>query len=301
MIDKGEKFTLLDCRGVDYYNWGHLPGAVNLRWKYVQERAEKMFTDKNATIVTYCDGIMCSVSIRCYNELKKLGYKNLLEYWGGVTDWQAHGNKVIEVKDYKIAPNIYRFPNQIFAGEQVGSYLIEEKDFILLIDGPQQLGDDQEDFIITFDKPIKVFMTHDPTAGGSIELQKKYRAKFYLHKDDKNGQYLKLKPDVFIKDGYKFADHLRVVHVPGHTPGSSVLVDTKNKVLFTGDAVEGNAQGEIGELSGPRADTKQMFKSIKKLLKYEFNAILPFHYEMIRSNAKEKLLTFIQNNENNNR
>ena len=32
-------FILLDCRGVDYFNWEHLPGALNLRWKYVAEKA----------------------------------------------------------------------------------------------------------------------------------------------------------------------------------------------------------------------------------------------------------------------
>lgn len=293
MMDSGEKYVLLDCRGVDYYNWEHISTAVNLRWKYVEERADSILKDKNSLIITSCEGFTCSVSIRCYERLQKLGYTNLFEYSGGIADWKAHGFKTDEISEFKIASNIYRFPNQIFAGEQVGSYLIDEKDFILLVDGPQQLGEEHEDFILHFDKPIKIFMTHDPTAGEAEDLQRKYKATIYLHKKDKNGEWLTVKPDKYITDEYQFTKNLRVIHTPGHTPGSSVLLDTNNKVVFSGDAIGGNKNGDINKLSGPRADTSQMLQSIKKLIKYEFNQILPFHYEMIRNNAKEKLEKFI--------
>ena len=80
LIDSKKKFILLDCRGIDYYLWEHLPGAMNIRWKYMEEKAIRMITDKKALIVTYCDGFTCMASLKGYKTLKKMGYKNVFEY-----------------------------------------------------------------------------------------------------------------------------------------------------------------------------------------------------------------------------
>lgn len=200
MIDGKKQYILLDCRGIDYYNWEHLPGALNLRWKYVFDRADKILPKKNALIITSCDGFTCHASLRCFANLKKAGYTNLVEYSGGIADWKANGHSTVSDKRYKIAKNIYRFTKQKFYGEEVGSYLVEEADFVLLVDGPQKLTEEHEDFIEHFGKPIKIFMTHNPTGGDAKILQKKYKAKIYLHKNDKDGKWLTVKPDVLLED-----------------------------------------------------------------------------------------------------
>ena len=296
LIDSKKKFILLDCRGIDYYLWEHLPGAMNIRWKYMEEKAIRMITDKKALIVTYCDGFTCMASLKGYKTLKKMGYKNVFEYSGGTADWNAQGFKTIKNPKYRIAENVYRFPNQVFYDEQVNSYLIEEDDFILLIDGPQQLTDEHEDFILYFDKPIKVFMSHGPTAGETELLQKKYRAKIFLHKKDEKNEWLTIKPDVLFEDGYEFSKNLRVIHTPGHTRGSSTLHDMKNKVMFTGDHIEGK-DGKIYDFfkhrDGTEGDIKMRFENAKRLLEYDFEKILPFHYDKIPKKAKSILLEFI--------
>lgn len=297
MIDNHKDFTLLDCRGVDYFLWEHLPSAVNLRWKYVEERTAGIIPDKNTFIVTSCDGFTCMASIKAFQRLEKLGYTNLHEYAGGLADWKANGLPTIKDPNHKIADNVYRFPNQKFYTEAVGSYLIEEDDFILLIDGPQQLTEEHEDFLESFGKPIRVFLSHESTGGDGKVLQEKFGAKIYLHKADKNGNWLKVKPDVLIEDGFEFDKNLKVIHVPGHTPGSSVLFDQKNKIMFAGDHIDGTSRGEIRDFidnnDGQEGDIKQRFESTKTLLSYDFEKILPFHAEMILENAKEKLQTFI--------
>ncbi len=121
LIETKEDIVLLDCRGVDYYNWEHLPDAVNLRWKYVDKLAPGRFPDKKTRIITYCDGFTCHVSIRCYKNLHSLGYRNLVEYSGGLADSKAHGLPIIQVYRYKIASNVYQFPGQTFYGEHVGA------------------------------------------------------------------------------------------------------------------------------------------------------------------------------------
>ncbi len=304
LINTGEKFVLLDCRGVDYYNWEHLPGAVNLRWKYVSEKAEGLLEDKSALIITSCDGFTCNASVRCYENLKKLGYTNLLEYSGGISDWVAHGYKTEVNQQLKLAANVYRFPQQQFYGEAVGSYLIEEPDFIVLVDGPQTLTEEHEDFISHFGKPLKLFLSHGPTGGEGKVLQKKYKAKIYLHKADKHDEWLTVKPDVFFDTDFHFSDNLIVIHTPGHTPGSSVIFDRKNKILFTGDHIEGAATGEIYDFmthnDGFAGNVHERLESAKKLLTYDFEKILPFHYEMLLSDAHAVLKQFTKKYENNN-
>lgn len=298
LMQTSKDFILLDCRGVDYFNWEHLPDAVNLRWKYVDERAPQLLPSKDQLIITSCDGFTCNSSIRCYKSLVKLGYTNLVEYSGGVADWKAHGYKTITESAFKIAGNVYRFPNQSFYGESVGSYLIEEDNFILLIDGPQDLTEEHEDFIIHTGKPIKIFMSHGPTAGEGTILQKKYKARIYLHKADISNEWLSVKPDYLIEDGFSFNKHLKVIHNPGHSPGSISLLDTKNKILFSGDHIQGTKKGEIRDFikedDGVSGDPKLRFKSAKKPLAYDFAMILPFHYEMIRINAKKRLEGFVK-------
>lgn len=291
-------FTLLDCRGVDYFNWEHLPDTINLRWKYVEDKALKFLPSKNKLIITSCDGFTCNSSIRCYQNLIKIGYTNILEYSGGLADWKAHGYKTVIDPEFRIADNVYRFPNQFYYTEKVNSYLIEEKDFILLIDGPQDLTEEHEDFIIHTKKPIKIFMSHGPTGGQGKILQKKYKAKIYLRKDDINNEWLNVKPDFLIGDEFEFNSHLKVIHNPGHTPGSLSILDTKNKILFSGDQVQGTRKGKIRDfikeddcMSG---DPKIRLQSAKKLLNYDFKMILPFHFEMIRTDAKKRLEEFVK-------
>lgn len=297
-----KKFILLDCRGVDYYLWEHIPQALNLRWKYVKDRSSQVLPDKNVTIVTYCDGFTCEASLRCFSALEKVGYKNLFEYSGGLADWKAHGLKTVEDPAHKIAPNVYRFPLQSFYGETVGSYLIDEKDFILLIDGPQQLTEEHLDFVKHFEKPVKIFMSHHSTAGEVKKLQKIIGAQVHLHKADRDGPWLTVKPDVLIDDGFAFNDHLEVIHVPGHSPGSAVLYDRQNKIMFTGDHIEGTKSEQVrdfitshGENEG---DKKTRLRSTKKIFQYDFEKILPFHYYPIFTKAKQKIQRFFDTYEN---
>ena len=96
LIDSKTKFILLDCRAPEYFQVEHIPGALNLRWKNVPEQAAAVLPDKNALIVTYCGGITCDASIKCFQNLKQLGYTNVREYSGGLADWKAGGCETVK-------------------------------------------------------------------------------------------------------------------------------------------------------------------------------------------------------------
>lgn len=90
------------------------------------------------------------------------------------------------------------------------------------------------------DKPYKVIATHGHYDHvGNIS----FFPEIYLHEADRNIESAPLQAYRGVinplRDGDTFdlgGRRLKVVHMPGHTPGSVVLVDYDNKLVFTGDA-----------------------------------------------------------------
>lgn len=94
-IEAKKPMTIVDARTRLDFAKARIPGAINLRWKYVHEKARHKLPDKNAVIVTYCQSFLCDASTKAYQTLKELGYRRLYEYSGGINDWKAHGNPVL--------------------------------------------------------------------------------------------------------------------------------------------------------------------------------------------------------------
>ena len=69
--------------------------------------------------------------------------------------------------------------------------------------------------------------------------------------------------------------HIEYVHVPGHTPGTSLII-IDGEVIFSGDFI---FQGSIGRVDFPYSDPLQMKKSIEKFLTLfqEEHMIYPGH------------------------
>lgn len=53
-IDSKGKFVLMETLEPANYEFGHLPGAVNVPLEQLQQLAPKVAPDKNAEIVVYC-------------------------------------------------------------------------------------------------------------------------------------------------------------------------------------------------------------------------------------------------------
>jgi rhodanese-related sulfurtransferase len=54
MIDRGEKFLLVETLPATAYHHAHLPGAINLPPDKVKQIASTLLPDKGADIVVYC-------------------------------------------------------------------------------------------------------------------------------------------------------------------------------------------------------------------------------------------------------
>lgn len=89
-----------------------------------------------------------------------------------------------------------------------------------------------------------------------------------------------LEPDIFLKQGdLRVGDlTLRVIHTPGHSPGSMTLYWPERKVLFTSDLVFN--QG-IGRTDLPGGNGQELKKSINLISKFEADCLLPGHGDMI--------------------
>ena len=101
-----------------------------------------------------------------------------------------------------------------------------------------------------------------------------------------------MKPDVLYKTLPHFTDSLQIIHTPGHSPGSICLLEKTSGTLFTGDTAGGNKKGEIQDYY--HNDLATNLQSCAKLLKYDFQHILPFHYNPIMNTGKKALEKYVE-------
>lgn len=87
----------LDARENEDYKAGHIKNALNLPY-YDFELFEKNLDNiaKEDTIVTYCGGTDCDLSILLGNDLFESGYKNIYIFFGGWNDWLDAGYPIEE-------------------------------------------------------------------------------------------------------------------------------------------------------------------------------------------------------------
>jgi glyoxylase-like metal-dependent hydrolase (beta-lactamase superfamily II) len=84
---------------------------------------------------------------------------------------------------------------------------------------------------------------------------------------------------------------MRVVHTPGHTPGSISLYSAKRRILFTGDAVA-NVFGLRPPIGWFTEDMAQAKESIRKLADLDFEVACFGHGRPLDKDASLRLLRF---------
>jgi rhodanese-related sulfurtransferase len=83
--------TIVEALPPEYYDAGHVPGAINIPHTEVRELAPELLPDKDAQIVVYCANLPCPNSEVAVKVLAKLGYTNVREYAEGKDDWREAG------------------------------------------------------------------------------------------------------------------------------------------------------------------------------------------------------------------
>lgn len=103
------------------------------------------------------------------------------------------------------------------------------------------------------------------------------------------------KVDIVLHDGdvIDLGDaKLKVIHTPGHTPGSICLYDEASRIMFTGDTVfEGGSFGRTDIGGNP----EHMISSLEALSKYDVSTLYPGHGNPVTAGAKEALRSSLKN------
>ncbi len=94
LIESNLPMVLLDARSGKWDDKSRIPGAQSLNDKSTREEVEKIIETKDTLVVTYCSNLKCPAGNRLYIHLKKLGYKNVLEYPFGIDSWLETGNDI---------------------------------------------------------------------------------------------------------------------------------------------------------------------------------------------------------------
>jgi glyoxylase-like metal-dependent hydrolase (beta-lactamase superfamily II) len=129
---------------------------------------------------------------------------------------------------------------------------------------------------------------HDDHTLATPIIKKETNAKILIHELDTS--FLDFKPDKTLK-GDEILDlgdcKLKVIHTPGHTPGSICLYEEKSKSLFSGDTVF--PDGGVGRTDLPGGNTQQLIESIKRLCKLDVKILYPGHGEITDKNVNQQI------------
>jgi rhodanese-related sulfurtransferase len=114
LVDAKKDMVIVDAMPYEgSYKSGHVPGAKQCLFPVAdmdtwtlketegktKEDFEKILgPDKNKLIVVYCGFVKCARSHNAAIWAKKLGYKNVKRYGGGIYAWKGAGNPIEKVK-----------------------------------------------------------------------------------------------------------------------------------------------------------------------------------------------------------
>jgi rhodanese-related sulfurtransferase len=104
------KAIILDSRELKEYQTSHLKNAIHVGYDYFElDSVQKKIPDKNAKIVVYCSLGIRSESIA--DSLKKVGYKNVGNLYGGIFEWKNNNLPVYNALE-KETDSIHAFSKE---------------------------------------------------------------------------------------------------------------------------------------------------------------------------------------------
>ncbi len=88
----------VDARSPEEFNCGTIPGAINIPFEYLPDDNLDQYFDsalggvtKDFSIITFCSGEECDLSLHLGRNLQALGYTNIAIFFGGAREWEKFG------------------------------------------------------------------------------------------------------------------------------------------------------------------------------------------------------------------
>lgn len=100
MMNKKDKFVLIDSRTKPEYAESHIVTAINIPDKKLQENLALLPADKNSLLVIYCNGFKCGKSKRLAQQLEPMGYTNIRVYMEGIPVWEEKNLPLVTGPEY---------------------------------------------------------------------------------------------------------------------------------------------------------------------------------------------------------
>jgi rhodanese-related sulfurtransferase len=94
-IREHARFVLVEALPPQYYEAGHLPGAINLPLDAIEPKAAALVPDQGTEIVVYCSGPACQNSHVAQRKLMSLGYQHVRVFAGGKAAWTEAGHPLV--------------------------------------------------------------------------------------------------------------------------------------------------------------------------------------------------------------
>jgi len=89
-----KKPILIDVLSRDSFKKGHIEGALSFPLDTINKETAENVLLKDELLIVYCGSFQCTASTEAAEKLSTLGY-NVLDYKGGLKEWQEKGNKLI--------------------------------------------------------------------------------------------------------------------------------------------------------------------------------------------------------------
>jgi glyoxylase-like metal-dependent hydrolase (beta-lactamase superfamily II) len=152
-------------------------------------------------------------------------------------------------------------------------------------------------------KPITtVVLTNRDHVRDAPLFRARFGARIVASKDEIS-QFTSLPIDVTVQDGDLIGGALRVIHLPGKSPGEIGLYlepayhavsKEKGGILILGDAIIGNPPGALGLIPEEKlGDPKMLRGSLPKILEHNFEVLLLCDGQSVLNNAKQKVSEFL--------
>ena len=94
-------FLLVDSRNPEEYREAHIPGAVNIPQKNMDEMFGLLPSDKDFQIIFYCNGVKCGKSRKAAQKAQKIGYTNVWVYSEGMPVWEEMGYSFYKGEEFE--------------------------------------------------------------------------------------------------------------------------------------------------------------------------------------------------------
>lgn len=176
-------------------------------------------------------------------------------------------------------------------GYDFNGFAVATEDGTVLVDPPEPVEDGWGaiDMLAPF---AGLWITNRNHSRAAAAFRERYGLKVAVHEAD--ADRLEAGADATVHGDERLPGDIRLIHVPGKSPGEIAFHVPRARALIVGDVVIGDPPGELSTYPEKVIDDmEELHRSAARLLEYDFDALLLCDGEPIVSGGKQKLREFV--------